>query len=202
MPKDIFKIAKTHKDVIIQKFMDTDLNGLGSGGSHGELIYRGRTTNATPTELFIGGKTQTGTGNVRRLYMPENSAILYIAYALAWNQTDDVLQLANLYRGGVKNTNNTVAAIKDYETTTGGTQAFSLDPAFASVAVPLYQGLSYNLASDTVAFTADDTNKSMTVTATGTAAKTIIWNVFLQCFTITSTANDRFYGDSAAGVGL
>lgn len=205
MATDKFKIAKTRKDTIIQKFLDDDLNGLGSSGSMGApLIYRGRTTDATPTELYIGGKrpiTTTPTANgINRLYLPESSAVLFSAFALAFNITDDALGLASWYRGGVSNINGTVAAIKDYETTTGGTQAFFVDPAFGSVAVPLAQGLSTATGTNAVAFTADDTNDALVVTVTGTAGKTQEWRVYLHAYTISETS-DYFYGDTAAGVG-
>lgn len=200
MPTTNYQLAKTHKDVVLQKFMDGNFDGMGSNDPLNPIIYLGRTTGNTPTEIFIGGKTQTGTNNVRRLYLPESSVVLFEAYVLAFNKTDDILAVASKYVGGIKNINGTTAAVKDYETTTGGTQAFSLDPAFATVAVPLTQGLSFFSGAEAVSFAADDTNDALTVTVTGLSGKTIDWKVYLIPYVLAETS-DRFYGDSAAGVG-
>lgn len=207
MATDKFRIAKDRRAVVIQKFLDDDLNGLGSSASSGApLVFMGRTTDATPTEIYIGGKlpvsnTQvSGAAGINRLYLPDTSCVIFQAYALAYNVTDANIGMASWYRGGVQNVAGTVSAIKDYDSTTGGTQAFIVDPAFATVAVPLSQGLSYATGTNAVSFAADDTNDALTVTVTGTAAKTINWKVYMHCYTISLTS-DRFYGDSAAGVG-
>jgi hypothetical protein len=202
---DRFKLAKTRKDVILQKFLDDDLNCLGSNINVGSpLVYYGRTTDATPTEIFIGGKlpitTTPAANGINRLYLPESSAVIFTAFALAYNFTGDSLGLASHYKGGVSNINTTTAAIKDYETTTGGTQAFFADPLFATVAVPLAQGLTFATGTNAVSFTADDTNDALVVTVTGTAAVVLNWKVYLHCYTISETS-DRFYGDAAAGLG-
>ena len=177
MPTTPIGIAKTHRAIIEQQIIGHTLPR--------ELIYRGVTTNATPTEIFILGKVGNASKDptsVRRLWLPESCLIMYDAFVVAYNVTDDTLIHAAKYVGGVANLNNTVSALRDYDGA-GGLNSYVMDTehAFAS--------------AGTCAFTPDNTNKSLNVVVTGVAAKTIEWIVNLVPVNYTSEISSFYYGD-------
>lgn len=193
MPQTLYNLAQTQQQIIEQRFLSDDLGSL-SGNKGSPLIYRGRTVGNTPTEIFIAGKTHAGTGNLRRLYLPESSGCMFEAYAMAFNQTDVALAHACKYYGGYQNLAGTLSHIQDYDLATGSNQGWVKDAVVATVA----QGMNHQPSSTVVTFTTSGT--AIIVTVTGIAAKTVDWTVYLIPYVCSQTGN-RFYGDSAAGVG-
>lgn len=195
MPQTQWTLAKTHKELMRQKFLDTQLGAENFGHIIDPVVYMGRTTGNTPAEIFVGGKAHTGTGNVRRIVLPESSIIMFEAYAIAYNRTDNLCAHAARYYGGFQNLAGTLTGLVDYDLVTGGSQPFVRDPVVAAVA----QGMNLAPSSTAVVFAA--TGDEMTVTVTGITAKVVDWKVFVIPYTICQTT-DFFYSDTAAGNGI
>lgn len=193
MAQTLYKIAKTQQALMEQRFLDDTLGSVNDNALF-PVIYRGKTVNATPAEIFVGGKAQTGAGNIRRIYLPESSFLLYEAYALAYNSTDNTVAHACKYYGSVQNLAGSLTSPLDYDLVTGGNQGFVKDGVIATVA----QGINYQPSSTAVSF--GTTGTALTVTVTGIAAKTVFWKVYLIPYTIAQTT-DLFYGDAALGLG-
>jgi hypothetical protein len=191
MPTVPFLMASTQKETYEQLFLHHHLSCT-NPNAWAALTYYGQTTNATPTELFINGKLGVGTANANkhRLFIPESSALMFEAYAMAYNRTDDIFPVAAKYVGGVSNVNGSVNALKDYDGVAGGTQAFIID-TIQNVLV----------GGTLVSFVADDTNDALTVTVTGVAAKVIDWYVTLVATAYIAETSDRFFGDAGLGLG-
>lgn len=189
-----FAMPSTQRGLVEQAFLHRALGVVGQPHYNSPVVFFGQTTSASSVELFIAGKTgaiTTGTGNpgasdLHRLYIPEDAAVLFRAYAMAYNITDNTLDFANSYVGGVQNVGGTVAAIVDYDTVAGGTQAFVLE---ADV-------VAKTASTCSITFAADNTNKALTVTVTGIAAKTHNWVVSVEpvCY-ISKLDNISRYGD-------
>lgn len=195
-------LAKNRKQVIQQALIEGGGYRLGADYP-GHVVYYGKTTGNTPTELFIGGKgaaTVQGTAYYNRLYLPESTVLMGDYNAVIFNATDDTFS----YDKGhvvIANINATTAGLDvlNGDATAG-------DDIFVRYAIPesaaLDDGLTVSefLAGATLAWTADNTEDALILTVTGVAAKDIYWKVYLSTFTINETeaTSNFFFGDTAA----
>jgi hypothetical protein len=79
----------------------------------GTVVYYGKTTNNTATELFIAGKggaSSEGTVYYNRLYLPESTALYFEYVNLTYNATDDTFPQLEKGFGFIQNLNGTTAA--------------------------------------------------------------------------------------------
>lgn len=113
---------------------------------------RGVTTNATPTELFVDGISG------RRIPVPQDSLVGIAAYYVGFNVTDSEgdFEGRNIL---VRNFGGTVAIIG-----ASGT---------------LFTEINDGTGTTALALAADNTNKAVSFTVTGTAAKTIYHEITL-----------------------
>jgi hypothetical protein len=129
------------------------------------VAYVGQTTNATPTELFLGGVAD------QRLQPPEDSVL--IAQFTAIGREDVADKNAAHFIG------RSAFSVIRYGTTleVEGTNAF-ID--VATTGNPATQAVIGTAGH--VAFTVDNTNDWMVLTVTGLAATTINWCVQLDSY--------------------
>lgn len=128
-------------------------------GANRPFIYRGQTIGATPTELFVDGISG------QRIKVPTNATLTAVAYMAAHNVTD-----------GVSVSTGNAISIKNVSGTTSLTG--TVGPVFATIPSAG--------ATATVAYTADNTNDALAVTVTGTAAKTIDYEIAIYIVCATS----------------
>lgn len=193
MATTAFGMPNTQRGLVEQAWLHRALGVVGQPHYNSPVVFFGQTTADADVELFIAGKTgvpQSGAAlanaDLHRLYIPEDAALLFRAYAMAYNITDNTLDLASSYVGGAKNIAGTVAANVDYDTVTGGTQAFVLEADVVNVTT----------AGLVLTFAADNTAKALTVTANGLAAKTHNWVVSIEPVVyISKLDNISRYGD-------
>lgn len=195
-------LAKTRIQVIQQKLIDGRIGDLSPDG-FGELIYYGKTTDNTASELFIGGKggaASEGTTYYNRLYLPE-STIVFVDYTyLGYNSTDDTW--AGLYKGYtcVSNLNGTTAGVFDIVKDTGADVYVQFDIATngGATGIDLAQAGSSGTAS--VVPTIDDTGDFLKFVVTGTTAKTIYHKLWARVYSLNETEckSNFYFGDTAA----
>lgn len=200
MPTQIQSLAKNRNTIIQNKFIDGMLGDISPDPVCGEVMFYGKTTGNTPTELFINGKggaISESTTYFNRLCLPE-STLLYFEYViLTYNATDDTFPQMEKGFGVIQNLNGTTAAPFDINKAAGVEVTIPLDIVANGGAsgIDLAQG-----SGAAVAFSADNTNDALVVTATGTAAKTIYYKVFVRCYSINEAEclYGFFFGDTAA----
>jgi hypothetical protein len=143
-------------------------------GKYGKpYVYKGRTTDATQTELFIEGKTN------RRLYLPkaQGAGVVYIT-GMAYNLTDGN-GMTNWNRAAIafeRLANGTFQLANGVDLDGAGTENNPLViGTAATAAVMIRSGASANgLALDVQGITAAD-DPFIRIRVTGQAAKTILW---------------------------
>ena len=182
-------MPSTQRGLVEQAFLHRALGVVGQPHYNSPILFFGQTTADADAELFIAGKGYVGTNaadQYHRLYIPEDSGLIFRAYAMAYNVTDNTIDYAGSFVGGIQNVGGTTAAIVDYDTVAGGTQAFVAE---ADMVQKTTAGL-------TVTFAADNTLDALTVTANGLAAKTHNWVVSIEpvCY-IGKNDNTHRYGD-------
>lgn len=125
-------------------------NGL--SGQTGINNYIGLTTNATPTELFLGGN--------ERIFLPNNSAyyIQISVVGIKLSNGDSVAFVSDNIL--IRNISNTVSLV--------GTPTFTQKQSSAA------------LTTCTVSATADNINKSLNFSVAGVASTNINWNAKLE----------------------
>lgn len=184
MPTTPTRVARTHREILEQQIIGHKLPS--------ELLYRGVTTNAATTEIFMLGKTGDAPGESRRrLWLPESCLVMFECFATAYNVTDDSFVHAAKYVGGVANVNGTISAVKDYDGVTAGTQAAAMDS--------MQNFVGAGLPAIPVTFILDTTAQSVNIAVTGLAAKTIEWVLSFYPQAYTSEISSFFYGDRKAG---
>lgn len=199
MATQLQSIAKTRDKVIQNKFIDGMLGDI-SPDPLGTVMYYGKTTNNTATELFINGKggaAVEGTTYYNRLYLPESTGLYFEYVILTYNATDDTFPQFEKGYGWIQNLNGTTGAGFDLNKAAGNEVTVALDIVANGGAsgIDLAQG-----SGAAVAFAADDTGDFLKVTATGTSAKTIYYKVFVTCYSINEAEciYGMYFGDTAA----
>lgn len=164
MPTTEFAIPDSRKKIFQQKVLQA-VNPI-------TVVYRGKTTGASATELFINGVAGVSTDR-NRVYVPEDAAIVGRYTSLAINMGTGATMHHTTGFIGINND--------------GGTTAMTAVPA-ATEHVDV--GAAY-----VVAFTANDTEDALICTVTGVAATNVLWVVAaeLLCLSIRSLPP---YGDS------
>lgn len=149
MPTQEFAIPSSRKTLGQQKVIQAT--------NPRNVTYKGRTTNATATELFIDGVPGVSTDR-NRVYVPEDAAIVGRFTALAINMGTG----ATVYHAtGLIGINND-----------GGVTATT---AVAAKVEHLDVGAVYD-----VTFTANDTEDALICTVTGVAATNVLWTVHCE----------------------
>jgi hypothetical protein len=131
-------------------------------GNDTRIAWQGVTTDNVATEIFLDGESS-------RLVIPTDTVVVGEGLFTAWNETDSAVLVSGRFAVSVRNIAGTVAA----NGTTLEWDAASTD------ANPFVQ---YFVGSAGVVFAYNNTTKSLTLTVTGTAAKTIRWKAELLKF--------------------
>lgn len=194
-------LAKNRIQVVQQKIIEGRIGDLSIDG-FGEIMYYGKTTDATATELFIAGKagaSSEGTTYYNRLYLPESTVMFFDYTYLGYNATDDTFAGLQKGYGCVQNLNGTTAAAFDLNKS-GATADLYIPLDFDATAGDL--DLSHTGTNGTVSVvpTVDDTGDYLSFVVTGTAAKTIYHKLWVRCYTLNETEcrGNFFFGDRAA----
>ena len=124
------------------------------------ITWEGRTTDATPTEIFIDG----GVNSDSRLIIPSNTLTVAQGFFVGWNVTDSTVNASGRFALSVTNIAGTVAA--------SGT---TLEWDAASTDANPFSQYFVGSASSGVVFTYNNTSKSIIPTVTGVASKNIRW---------------------------
>lgn len=191
-------LAKTRTQVIQQAIIEGNGWAISPDYQPFSVLYYGRTSDNTLTELFIHGKGPAavdGTTYRNRLFLPESTLICGTATYLSWNQTDDTFFFAQSYFAA-SNVNGTTAAHADLNKS-GATNDLEIFLDFDATS----GDLDFNHpGSITYALAVDDTDDFLRVNVTGVASKVIYHKVVLSCYTINETecASNYFFGDTAA----
>lgn len=194
-------LARNRIQVFQQKIIDGRLGDISPDG-FGCLMYYGKTTDNTATELFINGKggaSSEGTTYYNRLYLPESTIVFFDYVYLGYNATDDTF--AGLYKGYgcLENLNGTTAASFDINKS-GGTNDLYVHLDFDATSGDL--DLAQAGASGTASFvpTLDDTGDFLKFVVTGTTGKTIYHKAWVYAYSLNETEckNNFYFGDTAA----
>ena len=122
------------------------------------VAWSGTTTDATAKEIFIDG----GINSDSRLVLPTNTVLIAQGFFNAFNATDSTVLANGRFALSVSNIGGVVAA-----------SGVTLEWDAASVdANPFIQ---YFVGSAGLVFAYNNTTKSITLTVTGIAAKTVRW---------------------------
>lgn len=198
MPTGTRTLAKNRLQMTQQHFMDGQIGNVCPDYQPGYVVYYGKTTDNTLTELFISGKGAVavqGTTYYNRLYLPESTIVHGRAVYTSWNQTDDTFTFAHSYFA-VSNLNGTTAAAGDLNKS-GATNDLEIFLDFDATAGDLDMA---HPGSVVYALAVDDTTDFLRVNVTGISAKTIFHKVVLECFTLNETecTTGFFFGDTGA----
>lgn len=198
MPTTQRTLARNRIQIVQQHLIDGQVGNMCPDFVPGYLVYYGKTTDNTLTELFIAGKggaNSQGTVYYNRLYLPESTLVHGRAIYTSYNATDDTFQMAHSYFAA-QNLNGTTAA------------AFDLDKSGAGNNLEIF--LDYDATagdldmahpgSITYALAVDDTGDFLRVNVTGISAKTIYHKVVLEVFSLNELecTSNYFFGDTAA----
>lgn len=143
------------------------------------IFYKGKTTDATETELFIEHGPGSATDR-HRLYIPQDGAVRVVGSCMALTSGGDLAYASSTVGDA---TASIVFANND-----GGTSSLDAGGAFTED----YDSLTI---SPTPTFSIDDTNDCLLLKVIGKAATTLYW--FVEC-EVVGMSLDRFlqrYGD-------
>lgn len=148
----------------------------------GSVVYRGMTTNATPTEVFIDNQSP------RRLVPEPRSGGLIITKAIAYNVTDNTT-LGSTHQTMFQVSAAGVITFVDQDSTTGGVQdtalhAISLAGTRAGGLVTLAS--DFGIGYDVVA-ASGSTPSYIRLQVRGAANKTVAWELVVDYVEATST---------------
>lgn len=207
VPNYLLPYPKTHRGTIEQQVITDNLAHGAFAQPDGYLEFIGRTTDATPTEIFLLGKgpISNGVGGFRsdsahRLYVPEASFLTADFTFAGYDVTTSPIVAGSVRAAGfgsfsvVRPDGGNVALA----TAATGTAAAGV----TKLTNPAYSVYVGDSAAVPVAVSVDTTNQCVKFTVTGVAAKTILWRVHvLPVFSI-STRALPVYGDSGLGDSL
>lgn len=198
MPTQGKTLAKNRRQIVEQCLIDGSTWNIAPDNRPGWIEYKGRTTDATLTELFIQGKgpiTISGTVHYNRLYLPESTLVHGRAIYTSYNATDDTFQMAHSYFAA-QNINGTTAAAFDLNKS-GATNDLEVFLDYDATAGDLDMA---HPGSITYALAVDDTTDFLRVNVTGIAAKTIYHKIWLEVFALNEAEclGGFFFGDTGA----
>lgn len=137
-------------------------------GNVTRAVWAATTTNATPAEVFLDG----GATADSRFIVPTDTLIVAEGLFTAWNETDSAVHASGRFALSVSNIAGTVAA--------SGT---TLEWDAASTDANPFSQYFVGSAIAGLVFTYNNTTKSITLTGTGVASKTIRWRAEICNYT-------------------
>lgn len=199
MPAPTYNLGgKTRRGEFEQAFLSDRLQSISYSRPNERLEWRGSTTDATPTEIFINGKGAiTGvTDSAARLYVPETGRVFLTGSYVGVNQTDGTIFAAGTFNVAASRPN---AGNVTLSTTASGT---AVAPNVLG-GNPSFNAVVGNVGAIPIAITANTTNQAIQIAVTGVAAKNIEWLVAMEpIFAITDRFSSTFPGDRGLGDGV
>ena len=141
------------------------------------IDWFGETRDATPLEIFLPERSAQS----NRLILPTDTLLIGQGLFCAWNKTDAALFAAGRFALSVRNVGGVVS-------TAVATMEWD---AAAADANPFVQ---YVAGTSGLVFTFNNVSKSIVLTVTGLAAKTIQWKASMSQYLAQAIQNTRYGG--------